>query len=1203
MLRKAVTSHRLFYDISSRAVRCPLLSIFIPLITFFIIAYPSLSSIWQTTWLTSWYLSRTDVEFSRLAKPVDFSLTQLWITQVDGGNILGRASMLEALAIQSRLLHNIPEQDHINLVQSPFQLWNNTIEILHKDPYPLKTLNSKTHTIPKYLLRKALKVNGYVTSAEAIVVNILASKDNLESFRSSLGKNIEELNLLQNVTGFQVYDSMDDRDASLDILFNINVQPINSWDLMGSVGLFSAWATKFYGDFKRTALVKSKVGISVAIVAQIVISMAVSNTVTAIFFGNNVHVPLTLMWFPVVVITSTGSIGMLDQTAGTIISEYSYMQSSSNFEGGDRAPSMNFIYATVNANASFLDRILKSILIAALLLPFSRQTTFFLSLTVVTFFVLQATSFTSILSLDYRRLNSNELLFLRDSDESLSKILDDQDDHSSQIVLKRSKATNFGSFIGLSLYPDGFCILYQIFIIQRYALVRPSSSLPYKALTGNIWGSSTISQSSAISGLKGEFLSWLLLTTYGSGSYSVIWSVNEMIVALKAGSTLKQNSLAKDLNILQTPLVSSYRFDLYYLFEFIVMIVLLSSMALLGLQLLLYRVEWPLTTEEKHGGRNLVADSCPENELTARKANDGLTFHTKELSVGGHSLDIMTISTSDSPFVISVGIDRKLLVWSPLSSPVPLPTEIPLRKQLWPVLKIVTGTNGSFTAIFAKSGYISCWSRTSMRFVWTIKVGFGPDDLLEAFFRIKTKPAFLSKTTPSSRLNTISKSGADELVPKALKRRDSNVSISSRKSSSSVSQAYAAQYSDRAAVVNAEAEENLELVFVTSDGNITSVDIRGAVNTSKVCQSTLPLSSCKKLTTPRVNDRLVICDSKGNVYISTVVNNRWRPRKLVLVRNSFNRGQKLMTPATLMDNNLQERSANTDEPAKEDIVISTRLIPFVGLLLLAKAHDAELVDAQTGTVIKNFKISNYSPVTLRVFHDEPTHCKFCGSASVASLSIAYNEHCSSTLVMRTFKPESRTKTSICLRVERDPREIRCLGLDSVIERKHILEDVDKWDATDNNMIIGLKRKQKKRPDSVISKTMVRSASEDMKLGDNRLRNRIESRIMKPSKSLEYNIHDIWEGWTMTVNGTVTYYQIPVGESGLLTNRIGPVEKFGAKSLVVGFGNVMKVFYLGHEELILAPDGASNEEESGLKFVNKRRQRLNEKKVSINYGQI
>lgn len=103
----------------------------------------------------------------------------------------------------------------------------------------------------------------------------------------------------------------------------------------------------------------------------------------------------------------------------------------------------------------------------------------------------------------------------------------------------------------------------------------------------------------------------------------------------------------------------------------------------------------------------------------------------------------------------------------------------------------------------------------------------------------------------------------------------------------------------------------------------------------------------------------------------------------------------------------------------------------------------------------------------------------------------------------------------------------------------------------------------------------------------------------------------WEGWAMSATGQVTYYDIPDfdgskkagGEGGkkllgsggsqlfgqssavantigteldnvsfdrLLISSIGPVTKYGAKSIAVAFGNVIKVLYFGNEESLVSP---------------------------------
>ncbi|SCV04940.1 LANO_0G14796g1_1 [Lachancea nothofagi CBS 11611] len=1205
--RKAVVSQRKFYDLSLWAVRCPLLSIFMPLLVLFVIAYPSLSSIFQSNSLPLLYLSKIGIESETTGLLPNFSITQVGIAQANGGNVLEKASLLESLAMQNRLLQGVLGSNQIEQVQSPFQLWNNSIQLLHRDSSPLKTINSRIDAIPKHLLRKALKVNGYVTSAETIVINVLTSEEDKGPFRKLVDENIKELNTLSNVTGFEVLGSTGKySEASSQGLLRVNVQSITKWDILFIILLFSLWTLEFFKKFNQIAWTKSKFGVLLAVAIQLVISIAASSSLTRLLFGNDTeNVPTSLMWFPVLLVSSHGVIRRLVGTAGSNATDSSNEHPSRRRNNSDGVPTISFVEASAKANASSFNMTLLSIMLSTMLFPFNRRTSVFLSCALLNCFILQSTYFTSILNLDYRRLSSNELLFLNYSDQPSSRPLDVQDSGGQHMNFKAYFQSIVSGRFTMSSHPLSVCTLYYFLINQRFRLVRSSSSVFNKLIRGQFSNIAYYASSSPVSYIEGISTSQLLLAKYGGGTYFISSSAEDRILALKGALDFSQEKWESKMSALQAPFVSSYKFDLYFFVEFIVMVVLLSSIALLILQTLLSKVEIPVGSD---GESNLAGpdnEVTPKNNNSAHASGDGFTFHTKELSNGGHTLDIISISTSESPFIVSVGIDRRLLIWSPLSNPVPPPTEIPLGRQLWPVLDVVTSTNGNLTAIFGKKGFVSCWSRKTLGFLWSIKVDFSENDLLDSFFRTKTRPAFLRKK-PSGIVSHTNKTHAThEMIGSPMKRRDSSVSVSSMMSTSSLNHAFDAQYGDTTAVPDLREDDDVELVFVTANGTVTCIDYKGKSTSCKVTNSVFPLLSCKKLTTPRVNDRLVICDKKGDVYISTVVNNKWRPRKLMLIRNSFNRGEKLMTPATLMSRTFDDPPATpVQSTLSTSSVNTTLLIPFVGMLFLAKENEAELVDAQTGTVIKTFKLPSYMPGTLRVFHDQPTHCKFCGSASVSSLSVAYTERYTSTLVMSTFRLESRTKTSICLRVERDPREIRCLGLESVVEQKHCLPDIDKWDVTDNNMIIGLKRKERQRFTTTGASSMMRSASEDVKTGELRLRNRIESRSMKPSKSVEYNIHDIWEGWTMTVNGKVTYYQIPVGVNGLLANRIGPLEKFGAKSMVAAFGNVMKLFFSGHEELIMTPDGLNlNEEESGLKFVNKRRQRLNEKKTSNNYGQL
>ncbi|CEP61746.1 uncharacterized protein LALA0_S03e10000g [Lachancea lanzarotensis] len=1200
VVSRANITHQWLYQLSLWAVRRPLSAILIPFVTIFIIAYSTLTKLPHDNVFMDHYLSKIELAVDVSGLSPNYSMAQLWISRGNDGNILRKGALMETLAVQNKLLEDVLETCEVTCVETPYQLWNSSLELLSRDPYPLRTLNSKIDEIPHNSLRNALKVNGYFTSAQTVVVNVLTPADNQIFLRNSLNDNVAKLSKLSNSTGYQFFHSSANTGDNFETLLKVDVESATRQDLLWAmlIGLFSA--LQFWKHFNRVTMVNSKLGVCAALAAQIVLSVAASNTLTIFFFGKRGDaIPFPLRWFPILMISSCGLLERLSNTSGSAFADGPLLPDSNTGSDSDNASTPSYIDASVHSSFSLCRTVMISLLSSVILFPFNRRTSIYLAFAFVSCIVVQALAFTAILSSDYNRLKKPERPFESTNGEANDTSLDDERAHTSKFSLTAYLWSILNGNTTIYSHCISVVMFSQYLTNLRYHLVRSSSSLVDILLHWRFSKLALFKTSSSVSLVEGDSILQLVLAHHKTGTYYISWSADDRILALKNGLSSFRNGQQGLIDAFQMPLVSSYKFDLYFFLEITVILVLVSSVALLVVQTLFDKLQaWPQLKERSTKQREANFSHGSSSHLNPHNSP---SFHAKELSRGGHTLDIMGIYTSESPFIMSVGLDRRLLIWSPLSNPVPLPTEIPLNRQLWPVLTAVTSSNGNFTAVFGKSGRISCWSRESLKFIWSMKLDLSNVHVLESFFRTKTRPAFMKKQARSA----LKHQARQDVPANALKRRGSNASISSTKSASSATPAFASKYEDKTSLLDTGDTEDIELVLITTDGDIHAVDIKGDVKSSKVTNSAFPLVSCKRLVTPRVNDRLIICDTEGEVFISTVVNNKWRPRRLVLVRNSFNRGQKLMTPATLMHHTNQEQEGKIGSSSSStNGIISTLLIPFVGMLLLVKSNEADLVDAQTGTVIKTFKLANYMPGSLRIFHDQPTHCKFCGSASVSTFSIAYTERYTSTLVLSTFKLESRTKTSICLRVERDPREIRCLGLESVVEKKYWLPDIDKWDSTDNNVIIGIKKKEKDFATISGSKSMMRSASEGIKAGELRLRGRLESRSMKPSKSVEYNIHDIWEGWTMTANGLVTYYKIPAGINGLLTNRIGSFEKFGAKAMVAAFGNVMKLFYLGHEELIMAPDGISpNEEESGLKFVNKRRQRLSDKKVSINYEQF
>lgn len=1215
-----IFERNVFRKVSQRATNYPRLYIIWPLVLVFILAYPSLLTKSLNFYDSYSYVSKVDLHYGNSTEFSNFSLTQVWLQPEDNSNALTKKFLLESLAFQNHMLSNLNSSITTSL-HSPFELWNNSLNFLQKDRSPLLTINSNLHALPRYLFQGVIKVNGYVSSARGLAITLVTEDSKYEDVSEILNNNIERLQGISNITNFHIFES--NGHLSQREMLDFSLVPLKKVDYLFFLLLYSITLLYFIYKMARTHTVKSKWGIPFAIFTQLVLSACSSTTLTGFLFKNSCDsIPWLLLYLPVAIVSFDGAFKLLKETGGSAVikvenKDVAKSTSSNGIEsnGDNDSTQKNFIHCATKFNASFLCTLLLGVGTIALLVPFSRKATFFVVFALSCNFFLQATYLTAVLSLDYRRFSNKDLLFLNNNDENVEISLDNDVEKRTDYWVNRIKKKYLpkNSIISGSL---SLVTFYMFYLNLRFQPARSSTSIVFKIFHGGFSRLIHFAKPHPRIMFDQYFIANEIFNNADvdfKGDLFLRLSIKEQLfVVRKNVGSSTSFSLDNVADMFSSSVVFTYKFDFYYFFEFVIFIILLLASTLLLLHILVQGTEGDYHLYTPSDGKSKNSNSSKDFKKVLDESNT--SFHIKELSMGGHNLDIIKIFTSQSPFIVSVGMDHKVYVWSPMTKPLPRPTAIPLDRKFWPIVHVSVSNSGDCIAFFNKFGKIACWSRRSMSFIWSLRMDEWDGAPLEAFFRNKTTPLFMKKRAMDNSAITTGNGSNNIASPKSysMNRRGSMMSVTSVRSITSISSSriggVGTSYESPTAVFNAE--NDTEFLFVTKNGKINAISSEGVLKVDNLTISERPLKSCKKLTTPRMNDRLVICDEGGDIYVSTVVNNKWKTRKLVILRNKFNKGQGLMTPATLKYG-VFEDSENTKPSGPTPVYSPTdniiMLVPFVGMLLKTKGNEAELIDVQTGTFIKKFQLGDFKPGTLRVFHDQPTHCRFCGSASVASFSIAYTDQNTSTLVMHTFQLESRTKTSICLRVERDPREIRCLGLEAVVERTHYLPNIENWNVSDNNMAIGIRRK----PESVDSasstlgsSSMSRSSSEAGTSASSTLQKRSRAKDLTPLRSTSFKIHNIWEGWTMTVGGKVSFYEIPVGVNGLLVSRIGPLEKFGAKSIVVGFGNIMKMFYLGHEEFILTDEGpGTNEENSGLKFVNRRRDRLTHKKISTNYNKL
>jgi hypothetical protein len=148
---------------------------------------------------------------------------------------------------------------------------------------------------------------------------------------------------------------------------------------------------------------------------------------------------------------------------------------------------------------------------------------------------------------------------------------------------------------------------------------------------------------------------------------------------------------------------------------------------------------------------------------------------------------------------------------------------------------------------------------------------------------------------------------------------------------------------------------------------------------------------------------------------------------------------------------------------------------------------------------------------------------------------------------------------ICVRVERDRRERKCFGFESVVETTHWLDNVEGWEPTNLNLVAGIRRREAAQEDQ--------SSDDHEPYPSSQVYSLRRRKQMQEKSSAEDE--DEWEAWTMHGDGVVTSY--PLGDvnnesddDSLLVSRAGPVCSVGQRSVAVGFGNTVKVLLVGNE---------------------------------------
>lgn len=627
-----------------------------------------------------------------------------------------------------------------------------------------------------------------------------------------------------------------------------------------------------------------------------------------------------------------------------------------------------------------------------------------------------------------------------------------------------------------------------------------------------------------------------------------------------------------------------------------------------------------ITNAESHAVSQSRSLSTDKNEVVISWGDEMKQFKSIDLAAG-HDIDVASITTNiNCPFMITVGLDKKVLVWSPLIKPVPRPIDIsttisvsPTKSRLfWPINHISISNDGNLIVLIScRFSKIKLFQRSSMKYLWEQDLldEFSPEvvskkrpKILESFFRRRTVPGLLARmilerkkrskvgrrTSATSMTSSTSQINSDFSVPEG----------SDMTTIEELPEALAGMQHDNSLPeddINSDPLIEDEYLMVLDNGHFFTISCQSG--TMKVVNllaesyqssSGLKILSAKRLVTPRVRDRIICHISNADILVVTVINNQWGCRIMDVQREIYNKEiseyfsvvpippPKIYNPATDSFDSPSDSSNRTNhslETAKLPRLTSKAVfnsaiatVDFVGMVLVVNRMVAELIDVLTGVVLRSFGIGHFKHLSFRVSHLEPTHCKFCGCASIQSLSILYEDYYSNTLMIHTFHTDGkRAKSNICLRVERDPREIRCQGFEAVKEDIHWIDNVEKWEVTNINMVIGV---QKPVDITTIDEPNHSDSVQDT-TNSFQLRSRKRSHITKPTSN-NFAATNKWTGFIVSAaNGKKIDYQIPFNKDTppMIANKINCVRPYGYKSVALTFGNLTKIIYLGNNKLI------------------------------------
>ncbi|KAH0493719.1 hypothetical protein TgHK011_000373 [Trichoderma gracile] len=561
------------------------------------------------------------------------------------------------------------------IFQSPLLYWNCSRDRILADDDILATVNNnKNQSTPANItLRHSIVFSGKrfedrrLLAADALVITLLYRRD------SPVGRRWEAVapSLPAKVGDeWDVYPPSGNVSASK--LYEFQFRPMSVQDSVVLALAYTLALVYFLQQVSKLRAVKSKFGLIVTVVTQIMMSIAASFTICAVFNLDLSRIPRAA--YPLVILSMSLEhvLRLMDAVVRTPSGETPSTRIGAAF--GETAPT---------ALVSTVQNVVILLGLSHAVAPGVSAFCIFAAIAIVLDFCFLSSFFISVLSVDVRRMELGDAL----AREALRRKRKQRRPRENPSWLKRllEGKIALSTRIAGSTVMIGFVIIAQTHffgggaISQKLAhlysgqALAPNASSPEASLLEDIHQARTPT-------------SWLRLQDHDAAreiirlikpsAYSYIARVYEPLVFVKKGSNR--------MPVIKEPalLPAAYDFMRHQLATFVV--IDLVVVALLRLLMSFMLTEDEARVEELH-------DSSDQSSLSV-----------KTLS-GGHTLDIAMLAYSPRGYAVSVGLDRVIRLWdlNHRKKSTAIPTSGGGTTIKFPILAVATDEDSDWLAILS----------------------------------------------------------------------------------------------------------------------------------------------------------------------------------------------------------------------------------------------------------------------------------------------------------------------------------------------------------------------------------------------------------------------------------------------------------------------------------------------------------------------